>query len=306
MGGTIVMGRDEFYRDVINSFTFAREGKKSLGLSHPEFYWLQYFISNEKEWAVSLAELEQKSGDSLSTIKRSLKTLKEKNLIKWIHGDKFKNIYSVSFLNLKQIIQDNTVEQAQSELPTKPCANIAVEQAQSDPLAAVEQAQKRTPTKPEFGLPLPYKRNKERNNNIKKQEKISVFKDLIDYWNSKKIIVHNPTKELVETISKLATKKRMPLEALKIGIDRFAEVYLGNQYYWSHKWSLSEFLGRKNAHAFFIEEFLFEKYLKKQPIANNKAQQKQDELDKVYLELMGDNQCKVDNYIEVDFTKGEK
>lgn len=279
----------------MNSFIFEKKALKLLNLKLGEYFFLRYFMSNENERAVSFPEIKENTGLGLTFIKENIKSLLIIGLIKKTKDKNLNNtnVYFVDYELMKKLLQV-------SESDVRPTDSIITPLSESDvrPTSSSDvRPTGRSDVRPTFII-------KEKEKEIIKETCNPVFKYLIEYWNSKKIIVHEPTDKLIKSISKLIAKKRMPLEALKMAIDRFSEVYTSNDYYWTHKWSLEEFLGRKNAHVFFTDEFVFEKYLKKQPNSNNKEQQKQNELDKIYRELMGDDQFKDDNCIEVDFMRG--
>lgn len=74
----------------------------------------------------------------------------------------------------------------------------------------------------------------------------SIIKSIIyiyDHWNSKKIITHRTlTEKLKGHIN--ACLKEYSAEELCRAVDNFAVVLNGDQYYWTHKWTLAEFLTR--------------------------------------------------------------
>lgn len=92
------------------------------------------------------------------------------------------------------------------------------------------------------------------NSDIKEEDnKLSKEQDIFDYWNNKKIIVHQ---KLTDTIIKQITKsiKEYGIETIKQCIDRYAEVYHDKTYYFDTKWTLTEFLKQSNAMATFTDE----------------------------------------------------
>lgn len=66
---------------------------------------------------------------------------------------------------------------------------------------------------------------------------------IYEFWNDKGIVVHRKLTKKMET--KIAsTLKDYSLEEIKQAIANYAEVVLSDKYYFSHKWSLDEFLQR--------------------------------------------------------------
>ena len=92
------------------------------------------------------------------------------------------------------------------------------------------------------------------NNNIlsfPESEKDCLYKQIFDYWNSKKIVVHkNMTQELIKVLDK--TLKLYSKEEVGHAIKHYAEMYHDKSYFFSYKWTLIEFLTRSNG----LPEFL--------------------------------------------------
>lgn len=78
---------------------------------------------------------------------------------------------------------------------------------------------------------------------------ISIF----EYWNTKDIIKH---REITEDIAKAIEKalKVYPEEAIKTYIDRYAKVVQDETYFFAYKWTLKDFLTRKDGIASFTDE----------------------------------------------------
>lgn len=99
---------------------------------------------------------------------------------------------------------------------------------------------------------------KELENNLKiksietKEEKPKDVEDIFNYWNSKKIIKH---KDITPVIKKEVIKvlKKYSAEEVKQAIDLYSEI-LKSEFYFSYKWSLSDFLKRNNGISTFMEE----------------------------------------------------
>lgn len=104
--------------------------------------------------------------------------------------------------------------------------------------------------------------NKNKNNKstytkkIKKQT-IKEFSDVVlriyEFWNEKKIIPHKAlTKEMNSAVEKAL--KSYSEEEIKTYIDRYARVIGDKDYFWHYKWSLRDFLTRKDGISSFTDE----------------------------------------------------
>lgn len=81
----------------------------------------------------------------------------------------------------------------------------------------------------------------------------NTISNIFNYWNGKNIINH---RELTEDISKSIEKalKLYSEEELKTYIDRYAKVISDKDYFWHYKWSLKDFLTRKEGIPSFTDE----------------------------------------------------
>lgn len=77
--------------------------------------------------------------------------------------------------------------------------------------------------------------------------------NIFEYWNDKNIIKH---RELTEDISKAIEKalKTYKEEEIETYIDRYAKVIGDKDYFWHYKWSLKDFLTRKDGISSFTDE----------------------------------------------------
>lgn len=99
---------------------------------------------------------------------------------------------------------------------------------------------------------------KELENNLRiksmeiKEEEPKDVEEIFAYWNSKGIIKH---KEITPVIKKEIIKilKKYSAEEVKQAIDLYSEI-LKSEFYFSYKWSLSDFLKRNNGISTFMEE----------------------------------------------------
>lgn len=77
--------------------------------------------------------------------------------------------------------------------------------------------------------------------------------DILRFWNSKKVVVHEENnKKVLNAISKAL--KNFSKEQILRWIDVYAEVFLGEQYFFSYKWWLSEFLSRERWLLVFMDK----------------------------------------------------
>lgn len=99
--------------------------------------------------------------------------------------------------------------------------------------------------------------NKPNNTKKSKKEKIKEFPEVVlsifEFWNEKKIIPHKClTNEFGEAIEKAL--KNYTEEEIKCYIDRYAEVLKDDEYFFSYKWTLAQFLSRKEGISSFADD----------------------------------------------------
>lgn len=77
--------------------------------------------------------------------------------------------------------------------------------------------------------------------------------NIFNYWNNNGIIPH---KKITEEISKSIEKalKTYTEEEIKCYIDRYAEVLKDEEYFFSYKWTLAQFLSRKEGISSFADD----------------------------------------------------
>ena len=97
---------------------------------------------------------------------------------------------------------------------------------------------------------LPYAKAHE---NHTENENVIVIKNVFEHWNYNNIIKH---RELTEEISKSIEKalKTYTEEEIKCYIDRYAEVLKDEEYFFSYKWTLAQFLSRKEGISSFTDD----------------------------------------------------
>lgn len=91
--------------------------------------------------------------------------------------------------------------------------------------------------------------NKER----KERNKENIYIVILQHWNSQKIIVHRDLTEDIEKAIKKALKDTSP-EELKTAIERYAKIIHDEDYYYSHKWTLINFLNRQKGYKEFLDD----------------------------------------------------
>lgn len=68
--------------------------------------------------------------------------------------------------------------------------------------------------------------------------------DILSFWNSKKIIVHEDSADIQEAIKR--TRKKYKDEQIVTAINNYEKILHSKLTFWSHKWTIIEFLTRKN------------------------------------------------------------
>lgn len=81
----------------------------------------------------------------------------------------------------------------------------------------------------------------------------TLISNIFNYWNTKNIIVHRKINNDIEKAVEKALKKYSE-EEIKTCIDRFAQVVNDDDYFYSYKWTLVEFLTRKEGISLFTDE----------------------------------------------------
>lgn len=77
--------------------------------------------------------------------------------------------------------------------------------------------------------------------------------DIFNHWNSKQIIAHKTiTEETKRAILKI--RKSYSTEDIKQMMDRYKQVLDNGKYFFNYKWSLKDFLSRKNGAVDFAED----------------------------------------------------
>ena len=81
----------------------------------------------------------------------------------------------------------------------------------------------------------------------------NIINSVFEYWNSKNIIKHRElTKDIENAIMKAL--KAFDLEEIKRYIDRYSDVITDEAYFFNYKWTLKDFLSRKDGISSFTDE----------------------------------------------------
>ena len=100
-------------------------------------------------------------------------------------------------------------------------------------------------------LPSNINSNNNIDNNLKEKYKKEKLLSILDYWNSKNIIVHKSSNDILETIN--SALKKETKENIMLAIDHYKEI-LDSAYFFSYKWSLVDFLKRKTGYKSFLND----------------------------------------------------
>ena len=88
-------------------------------------------------------------------------------------------------------------------------------------------------------------------NKINKNTNIWVYKEIVDFWNSKNINrVDEISNKVIDDIRKAVTV--YGVEKIKKGIENYSKVLQSN-YYYNHEWNLDSFLLRQNGISRFLD-----------------------------------------------------
>lgn len=96
--------------------------------------------------------------------------------------------------------------------------------------------------------PIPYNKTKILNTN---KENIKE-KEIFDFWNEKDIIKHKDIKPHLKAIQKAL--KEYSVEQIKEYIDRYNKVIKDKNYFFDYKWTLTDFLNRKDGISSFADD----------------------------------------------------
>lgn len=243
---------------------------KLKGLDCTEKMILINFISYGEQVYPSITRICTELEISRSTCIRKIKSLKEKGFLyvtknKSLNGDCDNNSYNVVsnsyyLVSEKDYVTSKIKPQVVSKLDSN---NTKYSHSENEILENIKNKYPKELIKNELD-----KLKEKGLNNLellreledtlqskKKQIKTECSNDaktIFEHWNSKKIIVH---KELSTVIKKSIEKslEQYSLEEILGAIDTYSDI-LNSSFYFSYKWSLSDFLKRGNALCTFMEE----------------------------------------------------
>lgn len=190
--------------------------------------WRYMYGFSRKEAELSVSFISKATGISKRYVSQELKTLIDTNVIDVIKNPTYITSRIVSFnKNYEQWQSRSTVPQLNETSTVEPTQDTTVE--------------------PQFHTTgeLEFHQDKQNIKQTLKQNIYSVF----NHWNTKNIIVH---KKLTDKIKRKisGSLEAYSVDDLKKAIDNYNIVLKGNEYYWSYKWTLEDFLQRG------IEKFL--------------------------------------------------
>lgn len=105
-----------------------------------------------------------------------------------------------------------------------------------------------------------YKGSNTKSSNTKSNNTIYIY-TVFEFWNEQKIIQHRELTQKRKSAINARLKNYTPDE-LKKAIKNYAEILNGDMYYWTHKWSLEDFMNPKNLERFTDEANPFNNYAK--------------------------------------------
>jgi hypothetical protein len=190
---------------------------------------LAYFLSKPDDWEFYVSEIQKNCKDGRDGITTAINELEKaryiKKEIKRCDGGKFTGGYDYSVFETPQTNDKN------NEIPIT---------------ENTESGKSRIGKIPNRDFP------KLLNTDNKLNTDINIINNIYIYWNSKKIIVHKRlTKEIKAAINK--TVKNYSVENIQQAIDVYKEI-LDSKFYFDYKWSLVDFLNRKNGISTFMDE----------------------------------------------------
>src|SRR5699024_10834372 len=94
--------------------------------------------------------------------------------------------------------------------------------------------------------------------NVKECTKKDIY-TIFDFWNEQGIIKHRQISKKMESHIN-ATLDNYSIDELKIAISNFKEILDSNEYYWTHKWSLQDFMKPNNVTIFVEDAKPFENF----------------------------------------------
>lgn len=177
---------------------------------------------NKSEETITLAQFHEATGIKKSHIYRGIDKLREMNIV----PQKGKDVYRI-----------NTTTASWKPLPKK-----------------VTVPQKGKECSPKREKPFPKKGTFSDDPKDTLKDTLKDIKDVLAYWNSKKITVH---RELTPKMKGhiVARMERYSLEEIKQKIDNYEWSYNSKETWWTQKWALSKLLTQETAERFWPDNF---------------------------------------------------
>lgn len=88
---------------------------------------------------------------------------------------------------------------------------------------------------------------------IKKSSNKDIYNTIFSFWNSREVTTHRKLNSNMKRYIDTLLKDLEEGEIIK-SIDNYATIYHSPATYWSHKWTLEEFLSRKNGCRVFVHK----------------------------------------------------
>lgn len=92
------------------------------------------------------------------------------------------------------------------------------------------------------------KESKVKESKVKKSKYIHI----LDFWNSKEIIIHKPLKPLIEQIE--SALKKYGKDKIIQAIENYSKIHSDEKYFYRHIWRLDKFLKQSNGLPNFLED----------------------------------------------------
>jgi hypothetical protein len=97
----------------------------------------------------------------------------------------------------------------------------------------------------------PWEQSSYNTNNYTKLISKDIYIPFLELWNKQQVVIHRQlTKGMEKEFEKCC--KEFTEDEIKHAVEVYGEVVRGEQYYFKHKWTLEEFLARKNGLRVFV------------------------------------------------------
>lgn len=117
----------------------------------------------------------------------------------------------------------------------------------------------------------------EQTNTIDNTENTTYIYSVFEHWNTKQIIRHRKLNQKTKSHIN-ARLSEYSADELKKAIDNYKDILEGDQYYWTHKWTLEDFMKPNNVIRFLDEAEPKKNFLKSGvPVVEEEQEQTKDE-----------------------------